>query len=482
MCVNKENHFMTLFFYDFYNIVTFKLTYRITQLKEDLVFMQKSRIKRVCVFGIIVLFVGAGILSGISTGSKELPVAIMGANTWIVDDEGDGDFTSIQAAIDYASDGDTIEVYSGTYVENITIYKKLWLKGNSSEYLNGTDVGKPIINASFQNNTHTIRVVCNGIRLSGFNITGSGKEWKTVGQGTAYEAKKYQCHGILILSNDCNITDNSIYQNGHGIYISSGGVNVNISHCLVSNNSDDGIAVNEGRPMIYHNIIRYNGHDEPPGEPANNADGIELQLSPAGTSIIKNSIIGNHVDGIWVETCDRHIMTDNIIRMNKKYGIHLFDSRGNQIYWNNISENIKGGISLYNSDSNTIQNNTISNNIEFGINIQRGNNNKIHSNRIWYNKIGVFLFQTYENDIKYNDIRGCDKSLRFILSILDRVTENNIVTLHKIKFDAVLSFSIAILNWWGDVRGPWFNMNRVLLGFVLVFPWALEEFPIPDTP
>ena len=50
-------------------------------------------------------------------------------NIIIVDNEGDGDFIKIQNAIDNATVGDTIEVYSGTYVEDVLINKSLNLYG-----------------------------------------------------------------------------------------------------------------------------------------------------------------------------------------------------------------------------------------------------------------------------------------------------------------------------------------------------------------
>ncbi|MEA1906348.1 MAG: hypothetical protein U9N12_05270 [Euryarchaeota archaeon] len=44
-----------------------------------------------------------------------------GATTWVVDDGGGADYTTIQAAVGAASAGDTIEVRGGVYVENVDV-------------------------------------------------------------------------------------------------------------------------------------------------------------------------------------------------------------------------------------------------------------------------------------------------------------------------------------------------------------------------
>ena len=79
-------------------------------------------------FALVALVVGAGVLAVL------LVLACAGTAagaTWVVDDDGGAgvDYMTIQAAVNAAAAGDTIEVRSGTYVENVNVDKRLTLIG-----------------------------------------------------------------------------------------------------------------------------------------------------------------------------------------------------------------------------------------------------------------------------------------------------------------------------------------------------------------
>lgn len=57
----------------------------------------------------------------------------LNGNTLYVGGDGPGNYSSIQEAIDDASDGDTIFVYNGTYCENVVIDKSICLLGEDKE-------------------------------------------------------------------------------------------------------------------------------------------------------------------------------------------------------------------------------------------------------------------------------------------------------------------------------------------------------------
>ena len=104
-----------------------------------------TMVYKILVIGVIVLFVHMCLLPVIVSESS---VIVGDRVVIIVDDEGDGDHTSIKEALSHANPDDTIEVYSGIYPEQgIRIIKdNVTLLGISYELGEGDDSGKPIIN------------------------------------------------------------------------------------------------------------------------------------------------------------------------------------------------------------------------------------------------------------------------------------------------------------------------------------------------
>ena len=104
------------------------------------------------------------ILAGIIGLTILLLVGGAGARTLTVDDSGGADFTEIQAAINNASAGDTILVYSGTYQEKVVVTKPLILKGID----NGG--GKPVVKATTREKPGEIPIALSSgsVTLDGF--------------------------------------------------------------------------------------------------------------------------------------------------------------------------------------------------------------------------------------------------------------------------------------------------------------------------
>jgi parallel beta-helix repeat protein len=251
--------------------------------------MKKKFLKKAVCLTITVLFVVTTF--NITILSKEVekntPRNLL-SGTLIVDNEGDGDFTTIQDALDAANDGDTIEVYSGTYIEIIDINIEINLIGKDTEYLNGSDMGKPILDGNSVDNVITVFTSGENkpVSIIGFIIQNSGD----------------RDSGIFVdYSTDVLISENDIINNHHGI---------NIYHSCTT---------------IEENHI------------SNNDWGILSEFSDH-CIITENQIIENNV-GMQLESAHELTINRNIFEKNEEYGLILIRSPLNEIAFNNFLDN-----------------------------------------------------------------------------------------------------------------------------------------------
>jgi pectin methylesterase-like acyl-CoA thioesterase len=108
------------------------------------------------------------------------------------------DYSTIQAAVNAASSGDTIIVRDGTYTENVKVDKKrLTIRSE-----NGFD--STIVQAEDPDD-HVFNVTADYVKISGFTVEG---------------ATGYEDAGIYIYYADyCNISNNNCSNNDDGIHL-----------------------------------------------------------------------------------------------------------------------------------------------------------------------------------------------------------------------------------------------------------------------
>ena len=271
--------------------------------------------KIVLVLGIIALFIFMSITPSVAVDTVKKPIMPISDKTVItVDDEGDGDYTSIKEALNNADYGDTIEVYSGTYYEHgIDIIKEgITLQGVSYELGNGGDTGKPFING--EGKDYVIFFDAKGITLDGFHI----ENWA----GTQ--------HDIIDLSRDadgCIISNNDL---------------ANTSFCF--------IYVKGSNNRIINNNISHSAMD----------DGITLR-DPCSNCIVSGNTISDVETGIELWDSNHHTITGNKISRCSRFGIDIASSDYNIVKGNSIEDNTVGLQNYVSLGCRIIKNNFIDN-------------------------------------------------------------------------------------------------------------------------
>jgi len=200
------------------------------------------------------------------------------------------DFSSIQAAINNATPGDTVFVSQGIYYENIVVDKSVSLVGENKKttIIDGKGLGSVIIISGGR------------VEISGFTLRNSGVGWPR--SGIQLRASSYIN----------TISDNIIQDNNMGILIES-----SVGNTLGGNN----ITAN------HYGIYIYNSWEN---------------------TVSNNVVLYNWV-GVVFSLSYENIFEGNLVKDSDNLGVSVSSSHDNDFYYNNFVNN-KYQVTVYPED------------------------------------------------------------------------------------------------------------------------------------
>ena len=255
-------------------------------------------------------------------------------------------YWTIQEAVDAieTSNGHTIQVDAGTYIENVDVTKQLNITGA------GADV--TTVEASDPND-HVFYVTANNVTITGFTMKDA-----TVG-GKA---------GVYLYYSDYSRIENvSVSNNYNGIYLSFSKNSI-LTGNTASNNNWAGIVLESSSN---NNVLS--------GNTASNNFFCGIRLSGSNNSILTGNTASNNSYGIRLSGSSNNTLTDNNVSSNNNFGICLTSSSNNVLSGNTASNNAYGIFLESSSNNNVLSGNTASNNA-YGIVLGGSSNNNLTGN------------------------------------------------------------------------------------------------------
>ena len=358
------------------------------------------------------------------------------------------DYPTIQAAINAANPGDSIQVRAGTYYENVVVNKSVSLIGYdpATTIIDGGDAG------------NVVEVVANDVFIANFTMRNGGYYWS---------------HSGLYL-NGCNNTEirnNNITGNSHGVYFDYSSNNTIVENNITGND-------NYGIYFDYSsgNTIEDNNITE-------NWLGLFAYVS-SSNNISENNVVDNHYYGVYLYySSNNKLRNNNISDSWYNFGVYSWSlselindiDTSNMVngkpiyYWINehdISVPLDAGyIALVNCTHITAQNLNLTNN-EQGILLAYTTNSTITQNNITNNDIGMYTIFSSSNNISENKITNNWAGIYTEYSSNNNIVENNLTYNYYHGIYMSSSSNNKLRN--NNISDNWYNFG--------VYGWDLSHY------
>ncbi|WP_053361137.1 nitrous oxide reductase family maturation protein NosD [Bacillus sp. FJAT-27251] len=281
----------------------------------------------------------------------------------------------LQALIDAAEAGATIQLEAATYHGNIVIDKPLVLLGKDGTIIEGDRTG------------NVISVTAEGVTLDGFAVKNSSMDRNSPEEYAA----------IKVYSNRNTLKNLSISDSFHGIYLSKAHENT-----------------------IDHVVVLGSGKEEIAGQ----GNGLHIYYSN-GNTLSNNEIEGTR-DGMFFDYANDNVMHRNSISKTR-YGLHFMYSNQNE-FKNNIFTFNTGGAAIMHSNGLKLEDNQFVFNYghrSFGLLLLSANDNHIENNTFYMNQRGLYIDQATRNLITRNKIQQNQIGIELWASSNDQVFTGN---------------------------------------------------------
>ncbi len=347
----------------------------------------------------------------------------------------------IQAAIGAAKAGDMILVGPGDQ-NSFEVDKPLAIVGQ----------GDPVLHAAIQR--PAIKIICDGVTISGFKILGVGKD--TTATFNYYMENRAAAAGqrldqpnaaIVISANDASLKDMTVFGSQVGVQAE------NIDNLTIQNTTlescDAGVSLvrcsfSKFEDCRFLNCKKY-------GLNAEQCDNLILQNS---------SIVNSTNAGTLLKESDRCQVQNNIFSGNT-FGLSFWNSSSNQVRRNRVDHNYYGIVITDSSNNNTITENIAIENSRseivkgFGIGISLQENssyNLVTGNTAKKNFNGLEV----SKGCKFNAVFGNDASDNSHGIRLNE-NRNNVIFGNNFYNNNINAYENASLNIWNTTIGNYYS-------------------------